>query len=202
MNKWYKGALCVAMVCLLFPVPAKTVQAREKNTILPGIFIEDMSMEGKTVEEAEGEVNAYVEGLLSRQITLTAVNGNEVTITPADVGFTWNNRDVVKEAAAIGKKGNIVERYKAEKDLQFENKIFSLSFDADKELIRHVLADQCSVYNLEAQNATLALPISLPADISREDAIAAGKEAIKDKLTGNIVKEIYVPGRIVNIVMK
>ena len=32
--------------------------------------------------------------------------------------------------------------------------------------------------------------------------IAAAKEVIADKLTGNIVKEIYVPGRLVNIVMK
>ena len=35
-----------------------------------------------------------------------------------------------------------------------------------------------------------------------EDVIAKAKESIADKLTGNIVKEIYVPGRIVNIVMK
>ena len=34
------------------------------------------------------------------------------------------------------------------------------------------------------------------------NAIAAGKEAIADKLTGTIVKEIYVPGRIINIVQK
>lgn len=39
-------------------------------------------------------------------------------------------------------------------------------------------------------------------DISKEDAIAKAKEALGDKLSGNIVKEIYVPGRIVNIVVK
>lgn len=39
-------------------------------------------------------------------------------------------------------------------------------------------------------------------DIAKEEAIALGKEALGDKLTGNIVKEIYVPGRIVNIVAK
>ncbi len=44
--------------------------------------------------------------------------------------------------------------------------------------------------------------ITIPADISKEDAIAAGKEAIAEKLTGTIVKEIYVPGRIINIVQK
>ena len=37
---------------------------------------------------------------------------------------------------------------------------------------------------------------------AKEDVIAKAKESIADKLTGNIVKEIYVPGRIVNIVMK
>ncbi len=44
--------------------------------------------------------------------------------------------------------------------------------------------------------------ISVAHDISKEDAIAAGKEAVADKLAGTIVKEIYVPGRIINIVQK
>ena len=44
--------------------------------------------------------------------------------------------------------------------------------------------------------------IMVPAEISKEEAIAAGKEAVKDKLTGTIVKEIYVPRKIVNIVQK
>ena len=44
--------------------------------------------------------------------------------------------------------------------------------------------------------------ISISADSSKEDAIAAGREAVKEKLTGNVVKEIYVPGKIVNIVQK
>ena len=44
--------------------------------------------------------------------------------------------------------------------------------------------------------------VTVPADVSKEDAIKAGKEAVADKLTGTIVKEIYVPGRIINIVWK
>ena len=44
--------------------------------------------------------------------------------------------------------------------------------------------------------------ISISADSSKEDAIAAGREAVKEKLTGTVVKEIYVPGKIVNIVCK
>ena len=44
--------------------------------------------------------------------------------------------------------------------------------------------------------------ISIAAESSKEEAITAGKEAIADKLTGNIIKEIYVPKKIINIVMK
>ena len=51
-------------------------------------------------------------------------------------------------------------------------------------------------------NGKTRVVIKVPADISKEDAIAAGKAALGDKLTGNVVKEIYVPGRIINIVAK
>lgn len=44
--------------------------------------------------------------------------------------------------------------------------------------------------------------VSLPTDIDKDTALARGKEVLKDKLSGNIVKEIYVPGRIINIVAK
>ena len=44
--------------------------------------------------------------------------------------------------------------------------------------------------------------IMVPAEISKEDAIEAGKAALGNKLTGNIIKEIYVPKKIVNIVAK
>lgn len=51
-------------------------------------------------------------------------------------------------------------------------------------------------------NGKVKTTLRVANDISREDAIAAGKEAVKDKLAGTVVKEIYVPGRLVNIVVK
>ncbi len=51
-------------------------------------------------------------------------------------------------------------------------------------------------------NGKTKVVISVPADVTKDDAIAQGKAALGDKLTGKIVKEIYVPGRIVNIVVK
>ena len=51
-------------------------------------------------------------------------------------------------------------------------------------------------------NGKLRATINIPSDCDKDTAIAMGKEAAADKITGNIVKEIYVPGKIVNIVCK
>ena len=51
-------------------------------------------------------------------------------------------------------------------------------------------------------NGKMKATLAINKDDPKDDVIAKAKEAIADKLTGNIVKEIYVPGRIVNIVAK
>ena len=51
-------------------------------------------------------------------------------------------------------------------------------------------------------NGKMRVTINVSKDETKENVINMAKEALGDKLTGNIVKEIYVPGRIVNIVAK
>ena len=51
-------------------------------------------------------------------------------------------------------------------------------------------------------NGKTKCTVTVDKNIDKDSAISAGKEALGDKLTGNIVKEIYVPGRIINIVVK
>ncbi len=51
-------------------------------------------------------------------------------------------------------------------------------------------------------NGKTKATVMIDKDADKDSVIAKAKEEIADKLTGNVVKEIYVPGRIVNIVMK
>lgn len=51
-------------------------------------------------------------------------------------------------------------------------------------------------------NGKTKTTISIGLDENKDEVISKAKEAIKDKITGIIVKEIYVPGRIVNIVQR
>lgn len=161
MKRRIKGLVCFALAISLLGLWSFRAQASEENgkakRILPGIFIENISLEGKTAEEARAEVESYVsESLGGRVISLIAIDGNKVDITPAEIGLRWSNPEIVEEAADIGQTGNVVARYKAAKDLQYQNKVFHMEFDADREQIRQILEQQCAAYNVEAKDATLS----------------------------------------------
>ena len=51
-------------------------------------------------------------------------------------------------------------------------------------------------------NGKTRATVAIPVDADKDSAIAAGKEALGSKLPANIIKEIYVPGRIINLVAK
>jgi len=51
-------------------------------------------------------------------------------------------------------------------------------------------------------NGKTKVVIKVPADMEKDGVVLLGKEALGNKLTGEVVKEIYVPGRILNIVAK
>lgn len=51
-------------------------------------------------------------------------------------------------------------------------------------------------------NGKTKVTMNISVNDEKDVVIAKAKEALGDRLTGNIIKEIYVPGRIVNIVMK
>ncbi len=64
-----------------------------------------------------------------------------------------------------------------------------------------LMADDTIEIPVQINGKTRAV-INVPKDIDRDSAIAAGREAVSDRLAGTVVKEIYVPGKIINIVVK
>lgn len=132
------------------------VLAREKdNYIHSGIYIGDIDVSDMSREEAQSAVQSYVDELKQVPITLNAVQGNQVVVTAGELGITWANSDVVEDASGIGKRGNIVKRYKELMDLAHESKKFDLELTVDKNAIQTVLSDQCTQYDVEAEDAHL-----------------------------------------------
>ena len=86
------------------------------NTISEGIYIGNVNVSGKTAGEAQQDIEAYIEELKGTAFNFRVMDGNQVEVTAGELGLTWANPEVVQEAVALGKKGNIIQRYKALQD--------------------------------------------------------------------------------------
>lgn len=154
----WKGTLLVSLIAILVFGAGVCAQVQAKgasNTILDGVYISSLNVSGMTKEEAEQKVEAMVNGMKSAVITLKVNEEHSVEITAGDIGISWNNTNVVDEAVKLGKEGNIVQRYKAIKDLQYGTMEFPIDITIDKNALTQVIQEQCSVYDIPAEDMTL-----------------------------------------------
>lgn len=123
-------------------------------TVNDGVYIEDTNVSGMTYDELVETVNGYVEEAQNTEVTLT-VEENRVITTVGDLGYTWNNGEIVEEALSLGKMGNVVKRYKDTMDLKNEDVVLEIAMSMDEENVAAKVEELCSEYNVKAKNATL-----------------------------------------------
>ena len=121
MKKWMKTipVLAVGAAALTFGwgLTGARAAGTEAELIADNIYIGEVAVGGMTAVEAEEAVNAYVQSLAEETVALSA-NGNTLTPTVAELGLSEDVDAAVSDAVNYGKTGNLVERYKAQKDLE------------------------------------------------------------------------------------
>ena len=152
-NKVFKGLVLSIMMGMLF-CGTTSYAKTASDEIAMGVYVEELNVSGMTKEEVTAAIDEYVEGKSEEKITLT-IGDNELEVSRGSLGVTWANEDVVDEALRLGKSGNLIKRYKALKDLQFNNKVYELDYTADTELIQSVVSEKCTKYNQKATNVGL-----------------------------------------------
>ena len=151
MKKW-KGSLLLA-ICLLAMTSSMTVCAAGE-TILKGVSIDKLDVSGMTREEALAALESYEKNLGGQSIKL-GIGDNVIEAKLSDLGVTFDNEDLVDEAIGVGHAGNIVKRYKDQKDLQHSGKAFPLSWQTNEDTVRTYVENNCTKYDKKAQNASL-----------------------------------------------
>lgn len=147
--------LAVLMIGGLFLIPGMQVKASSRDVIQNNVYIGDIDVSGMTRSQAENAVSEYVDSLNDKEITLLTVDDKQVTVTASELGIYWKNKSVAKEAAELGKKGNIVARYKALMDVKHSAKVYDVEIGFDKQAIGAVIEERCSKFNQEAIDARL-----------------------------------------------
>ena len=154
----HRGLLTSLAIALLTAVQVqagKPVASVSDSTIANGVYVEGVDLSGMTPEEAKEALKAKVDTMASTPVSLR-MNSNVITSSLADLGYTCTNLDIVDTLVPIGKSGNIVERYKEQKDLENETVSYALDFTVDFSRVQS-LVESCSVYNTDPVEGELKI---------------------------------------------
>ena len=153
MKKFF-GAIGIA-VLLMVLMPQTVAYASDGRQIAKGVFIGPVDVSGMSVNEAESAVTSYVDSVSTEPLTLYVGEGKERQVTGQDIGLYWSNTSVVEDAYSLGHQGNIIQRYKALKDLQHQNRIFDIEYGYEKDSIEGIVYECADAFDQEKINFTL-----------------------------------------------
>ncbi len=158
MKKWRKYVPFVGVFLILAAAAIIMVPANAKtdgtSTIPERVYFGEVAVGGMTQEEATAAVQEYLNGLQDKTVTLKA-GANSVDVPVSQIGLSWSNPEIVEEAVGLGKSGNLIVRYKAMKDLENEDKVYELAYQADSGKISQMLEERAPELNTEAKDGGL-----------------------------------------------
>lgn len=154
----------------------KLKEAMEKSPLGPdaviadGVYIDDINVSGMTAEEAIETVLARIDELGQKVLTLTLEGADEVEpihVPVSELGLrTEGLSEIVMEAVSLGKSGNLIVRYKAEKDLQISNQKYELALNVEENAVKNFVSEKTAGLSVEPVEAELTR-VSGGFDVSR-----------------------------------
>lgn len=120
-----------------------------------GVYADDVDLSGLNYKEAQAKVEDYVSALRDKQVSMTSIKDRVTTVSAGDLGIKWSNSDILIEALGLGKTGNVIARYKANKDLEVEHKVYEVKLTADKSYVKNVVQTESDACGSDAKDATM-----------------------------------------------
>lgn len=155
-KKWIAPILLAGILFLgVNETEVKQLYAKTDDThIYQGISIEGIDVSGDTKEEAQKKVDSYIKTLQNKEVTFETKLGT-TTKSMKDLGLTYTNKEVVQQAYSYGKVGNIIRRYKEQKDAQQDSVKFVLNKNIDTKKAKEQIQQSEDNLIQHAKNATL-----------------------------------------------
>jgi vancomycin resistance protein YoaR len=95
-----------------------------------------------------------VQTLSDATFTLT-VDDKSVEVKASELGISFTDENVAKEAVEVGRSGNLIKRYKDKKDLEKGDKIIPMVLTADEDAVTEAIEAHSDELNSEAVNCGL-----------------------------------------------
>ena len=138
-------------LCLVLIMPIRVFAGTE--TCSDGVLIGGIDVGGMSKAQITEAVKGKIAQLGAQNVTVRI--GDETTsVSLSALGLKWANTEILDEAMELGTTGNIVQRYKDQKDLQNSNRSFDLSFCLDEKKTLQ-FAQECESFNTEPVDARI-----------------------------------------------
>ena len=189
---WVAGAAACVLAAGILLVPPEAVEA---GTLPAGITVGGVDLTGMTGEEADQKIEQYVEDMSNQEITLT-IDGNEITTTAKELGFTWTNQEEIEETADRYAGGNLLERYLNLKTLEKEPLKLDVETSVDAAKVAQFVESKCSAFIREAKDAEItrvnnAFQIT-ESVVGLDVDIDATKKALDEALKGGLKEPVTI----------
>ena len=128
---------------------------RGDGVFYPNIYVNDIPLQGKTLDEAAALVTQQVQSLISSfKITLRTQDGRSWDITGDSLNMQYNVADQLDQLWAIGHTGSSSVRYEQVKALEEEPAMRYTTLSYDMSQVNQILSQIKSEVDLPAVNAT------------------------------------------------
>ena len=204
MKNLRKGTWLLALLCCfglltggVHALAAEEVSS-ESLTMKNGVYIEHMDVAGMTVEEARQTVEDYIDELSKTQIHVT-FGEQVVMLTMEELGLAWANPEIIDQAIVYGNTGNILQRYKATRNLENDKVVLELAFSWKENVLRNFVENQAKLFHVDPVRAEIVRDNKakefiitdsvLGVDVEVVDTVDAVIEAIEPAFSG---EDVYV----------
>ena len=124
--------------------------------VCPGVHVGAVDISGMTIEQAAEAVEAYYKQVCEQEVTLVAAQGKTVSVRLSDLAPYWENREVLDDVLGLTDGSDVIDRYMMKKDIEQNGMDLPLQISFDKEVVFNFLKNQCSIYDIPLENASLS----------------------------------------------
>jgi vancomycin resistance protein YoaR len=176
------------------------------DTILPNVYINGISVSGKSRMQAVTEIKSSVDSYAETVVKFN-LDGETVETTMGEIGFTTDEDEVIDKALAAGKTGNCLRRYKDSMELSAGIQTLELSTSPEFDDAGTAnVGDVISEFNRDSVNPTIEMnsdstfniipgQTGIEVDVSAtvDNLVAQLKDNWSDEVTVDVVYEETQP---------
>lgn len=189
MKKWMWTA---ALAAVSFHFTAASPMSAQAAKVPEGLSIGGQSLGGLETEEAKQKIETYVKELSGQRICLE-VEGIQLETTAENLGFHWENGDVVEETVEEYHRGNIIQRYMKQKDVSRAPVNIELEVKVDGDAVAKFVEEQCAPFVREARDASITRENGQFVVEPSQTGVAIDLETTKAALFAALAKGLEAP---------